>query len=382
MIGAPGLPLVHVTEDMAAVSGGVPAVVRQLATRWAHSGQAVTVLHAKGDASDLAGVARVLRCVPGGLGRVWSHSSALRPALREVLANAARDGGVVHIHGLWTAPPTLAANMAAAMGVPSVFTAHGMLVPWLWNAQGNSVRLKKRLFWRLFGSASLRRCTLVHAITPMERDELHALLPGSRIEVIPNAIELPPARDAQQPLQRTVLFLGRIEPKKGVDILVRAFAAAALARDWRLDIAGPSWSDSYLAQLKTLVRESGIDDRVRFLGPVFGPAKEELLAQAWVMAAPSHSEVVGLVNLEAGARCLPSITTHQTGLWDWEAGGGALVQPEVQDLTRALLEAAAWSDGERVERGKASKQLVARRYSWAAVMPQWQHLYQDMTGKG
>ena len=170
MIGAPALPLVHVTDDMAAVSGGVPAVVRQLATRWAQTRQAVTVLHAKGNATDLEGVARVVRCAPGGPGRVWSHGSALRPALREVLACAARDGGLMHIHGLWSAPPTLAANMAAAMGVPSVFTAHGMLVPWLWNAQGNAVRYKKRLFWRLFGAASLRRCTLVHAITPMERE--------------------------------------------------------------------------------------------------------------------------------------------------------------------------------------------------------------------
>lgn len=367
---------------MAAVSGGVPAVVRQLSTRWARTGQAVTVLHAKGDAFDLQGVARVVRCAPDGPGRVWSHGSALRPALREVLAGAARDGGLLHIHGLWTAPPTLAAHMAAAQGVPSVFTAHGMLVPWLWNAQGAAVRVKKQVFWRLFGAASLHRCTLVHAITPMERDELHALLPGARIEVIPNAIDLPPPSATAPARQRVVLFLGRIEPKKGVDILVRAFAAAGLARDWRLDIAGPSWSDSYLAQLKALVRESGIEDRVRFLGAVFGPEKEQLLAQAWVMAAPSHSEVVGLVNLEAGARCLPSVTTHQTGLWDWQEGGGMLVQPDVQDLARALRDAAAWSDEERTQRGLASRALVERRYSWPAVLPLWHHLYENIKRKG
>jgi glycosyltransferase involved in cell wall biosynthesis len=381
MNSARSLPVVHVTEDMAAISGGVPAVVRQLATRWAHTGQAVTVLHAKGDASDIEGIARVVRCVPSGLRRVWGHSGALQPALRDVLVRTAASGGLLHIHGLWTAPPTLAANMAAAHGVPSLFTAHGMLVPWLWNAQGAAVRLKKQLFWRLFGAASLHRCTLVHAITPMERDELRALLPGARIEVIPNAIDLAPAGDSQ-PRQPVVLFLGRIEPKKGVDILVRAFAAAGLPRDWRLDIAGPSWSDSYLAMLKTLVRQGGIENRVRFLGPVFGPAKEELLAQAWVMAAPSHSEVVGLVNLEAGARCLPSITTRQTGLWDWEQGGGCLVEPDVQDLARALRAASAWSDSERAQRGLASRDLVARRYSWSAVMPQWRRLYEHMTQKG
>ena len=57
------VPVLHVTEDMAAASGGVPAVVRQLASRWARLGKAVTVLHAKGDAFDLADGIRVCRNV-------------------------------------------------------------------------------------------------------------------------------------------------------------------------------------------------------------------------------------------------------------------------------------------------------------------------------
>ncbi len=371
------LPVVHVTEDMAAASGGVPAVVRQLASRWARTGQATTVLHAKGDASDLVGSVRVIREQPDGPGRIWSYSSGLRFATRTLMLDTCRDGGIVHIHGLWTAPPTLAARSAAVHKVPFIFTAHGMLVPWLWTQQGLAVRLKKTLFWHLLAAPGLRRSAVVHAITPMERDELRLLLPNSRIEVIPNAIEMGQVTALQPNPEPVVLFLGRIEPKKGVDILIRAFAQARLGGDWRLDIVGPSWSDSYLATLKLLVNELGIERQTRFLGPVFGNQKEALLTSAWVLAAPSHSEVVGLVNLEAASRYLPSITTYQTGLSDWADGGGLLVQPTPQEVAGALQQSAAWSDAERAERGIASRQLVERRYSWAAVMPLWHELYNN-----
>ena len=376
------VPVLHVTEDMAAASGGVPAVVRQLAGRWALTGQPTTVLHAKGDASDLVGSVRVIREQPEGPGRIWGYSSALRSATRTLMLDTRRDGGIVHIHGLWTAPPTLAARSAAVHKVPFIFTAHGMLVPWLWTQQGLSVRLKKTLFWHLLAVPGLRRSTVVHAITPMERDELRLLLPDSQIEVVPNAIEMSPATALQANRDRVVLFLGRIEPKKGVDILIRAFAQARLGSDWRLDIVGPSWSDSYLAALKLLVNQIGIERQTRFLGPVFGSQKEALLASAWVLAAPSHSEVVGLVNLEAGSRYLPSITTHQTGLSDWAEGGGLLVQPAPQEVAGALQQAAAWSEAERAQRGIASRQLVERRYSWPAVMPLWHELYNNVKLKG
>lgn len=376
------VPVLHITEDMASASGGVPAVVRQLASRWAATGQATTVLHAKGDASDLIGRVRVIREQPEGFGRVWSYSSGLRAATRTLMLDTRRDGGVAHVHGLWAAPPTLAALAAAAHQVPLVFTAHGMLVPWLWTQQGLAVRLKKTLFWHLLAVPGLRRSTVVHAITPMERDELRRLLPGSRIEVIPNAIEMIPATALQANRERVVLFLGRIEPKKGVDILIRAFAQARLGSDWQLHIVGPSWSDVYLAALKRLVKECGIEQQTRFLGAVFGSQKEALLASAWVLAAPSHSEVVGLVNLEAASRYLPSITTHQTGLSDWTEGGGLLVQPAVPDVAAALRSAALWSDTERAQRGMASRQLVERRYSWPAVMPLWRELYNGINLKG
>jgi glycosyltransferase involved in cell wall biosynthesis len=374
--GSPQAPaVVHVTEDMAPLAGGVPAVVRQLSRRLAAGGARVGVVHASGDARDLQPQVQTLACPPQGLRRAWSHGPGLRPGLAATLGTAIANGPVVHVHGVWAAPQLYAARAARAMGLPFVFTAHGMLEPWLWTQQGWRVRAKKAVYWRSLAQPALQRATVVHAITALERDHVFRLLPKTRIEVIPNAIEVGAAPTDTGDRERTVLFLGRIEPKKGVDILVRAFAEAGLSRDWALVVAGPAWSEPYLAELKRIAAELGLRDRVRFPGPVFGDAKRRLLETAWVMAAPSHSEVVGLVNLEAGERELPSITTHQTGLADWEEGGGILVQPEVADVARALRQACGWSASERRERGVSSRGLVQKTYSWEAVMPLWQSLY-------
>jgi glycosyltransferase involved in cell wall biosynthesis len=374
--GSPQAPaVVHVTEDMAPLAGGVPAVVRQLSRRLAAGGARVGVVHASGDARDLQPQVQTLACPPQGLRRAWSHGPGLAATLRAAMA----DGPIVHVHGVWAAPQFYAARAAQALGLPFVFTAHGMLVPWLWTQQGWRVRAKKALYWRALAQPALQHATVVHAITALERDHVFRQLPNTRIEVIPNAIEVGTAPVGTDDRERTILFLGRIEPVKGVDILVRAFAEAQLSRDWTLVVAGPPWSEPYLAELRRIAAELGLQDRVRFPGPVFGDAKRRLLETAWVIAAPSHSEVVGLVNLEAGERELPSITTHQTGLADWEEGGGILVQPEVADVARALRQACGWSASERRERGVSSRGLVQKTYSWEAVMPLWQSLYSGVS---
>jgi glycosyltransferase involved in cell wall biosynthesis len=87
---------------------------------------------------------------------------------------------------------------------------------------------------------------------------------------------------------------------------------------------------------------------------------------------------MGLVNLEAAAAGLPVVTTPETGLWDWQEGGGLLVPPRVEDWRRALQQVFAWSAEERRDRGRKLRQLVERRYSWPAVGPQWLELYSGL----
>lgn len=372
------LRVLHVAEDMARMAGGVPAVVHQLSERLSRNGIRVQIAHASGDSGELPpGVA--FSYPPAGLGRLWSWGAGLQEGLARLAMSSNGDAPVFHVHGVWSAPQYFAARAAHQASIPLVFTAHGMLEPWLWDQQGWRIRLKKRAYWSALAYPALSKASVIHAITPLEQKHLARLFPNNRIEVIPNAIDVGDAAGCpHEERGKTILFLGRIEPKKGVDVLLRAFADAKIGNEWSVDVVGPAWSQAYLSGLKAIVDECGLGQRVRFRGPLFGEEKRKLIDTAWVMAAPSHSEVVGLVNLEAAARCLPTITTHQTGLHDWELGGGILVEPNVVALGQALEAACSWGSQEQRDRGLASRRLVQQRYSWQAVMPMWIQLYSSL----
>jgi glycosyltransferase involved in cell wall biosynthesis len=167
-----------------------------------------------------------------------------------------------------------------------------------------------------------------------------------------------------------------------VEVLLAAFARARKKRTFRLVIAGPDNTPVYGARLRAQAKALGVEREVTFLGPVFGPEKGRLFRQAWAFCLPSHSEVVGLVNLEAAAAGVPVITTFETGLDDWEEGGGLLVHPQVEDLARVLEQVCSWSDSERQQRGRRMRQWVERRYSWEVVGPLWLQLYEEIAAKG
>jgi glycosyltransferase involved in cell wall biosynthesis len=373
------LRVVHVAEDIDRIAGGIPAVVRQLTCRLSKRGVSVQIAHATGDSSGVSASVEVLTYPPLGRGKYWSSGKGLKRGLFSLTRSNHESRCVFHIHGAWSAPQYYAALACIKTNTPFIFTAHGMLEPWLWNQQGWTKWIKKKIYWLSMAYPVLSKATVIHAITPLEQKNLQALFPKNRVEVIPNAIEINDETDVQGiERQKSILFLGRIEPKKGVDLLLEAFSIAKVDKSWSVNIVGPSWSNNYLLELIALVARNGLSDRVRFHGALFGDEKNSLIDRAWVLVVPSHSEVIGLVNLEAAARRLPTITTTETGLYDWELGGGLLISPYVDSLARALEDACSWSMGEQFERGLASRNLVLQRYSWQAVTPMWMNLYNSL----
>ncbi len=369
----------QVTDNHSPGHPGVTAVVTQISRHLGRQGWPVTILAAgQAEGSPPPGVELVEFPLLGG-GNSWRYSPDLA---RYLESGAVGPGDILHLHGIWNAPQWQAARCAPRRGAPAILSAHDMLSPWHWQ-DGWLRRLKKQLYWRLLAYPAFRRLALIHAITPQERDVLASQFPGARLAVIPNAIDLEEADAAlaapEEPIEAVegpyLLFLSRLHPKKGIDLLIAAFARARNRGDLRLLIVGPDWSPAYTNGLKALAGSLGLEGRVRFLGPVFGAGKWRLYRQARAFCLPSRSEVVGLVNLEAAAALTPVITTFDTGLSDWEQGGGLLVHPRVADLTGALETVFSWTESERADRGRALRQLVEGRYSWEAVGPQWLELY-------
>jgi glycosyltransferase involved in cell wall biosynthesis len=231
---------------------------------------------------------------------------------------------------------------------------------------------------------TFRSIRVIHAITPEEQGHLAGLFKDHTIALIPNAADLDeidrslaalPGSARKEPV---IGFLGRFHPKKGVEILIQAFVEAALPPEWHLVLAGPAGQSAYMTKLADLARRSPARDRIRFAGPLSGDAKWRFYQTATVVAVPSLSEVMGMVNLEAAACGTPTITTYNTGLVDWEAGGGMLIHPATRELAEALNVMCSLGAVEYRRRSLAARRLVETQYSWQVVRQRWMTLYNSV----
>jgi glycosyltransferase involved in cell wall biosynthesis len=371
----------YVTESHEASAGGITTVVDQLARHILAQGVDVEIVSVGTDPLAPPPGSRLTNVLPSRLSGPWRWSPKLMHVLREALSDGSR---IVHLHGIWLASQWSAARRAERLGIPVVLSAHGQLEPYHWHDKGTAHFLKKKAYWHLMALPAFRSIQVVHAITPREKDHLHSLMRDHRIVLIPNAVDLaeidrtiPPVAEASRK-QPVIGFLGRFHPKKGIDLLIEAFAAAELPSEWRLVLAGPAGGPRYMKKLTELVSRSPVRDRISFVGTLVGDAKWRFLREATVIAVPSLSEVIGMVNLEAAACGTPTITTHETGLDDWESGGGALIRPEVRDLALALSEVCSLNATEYARRTIAARRLVESRYAWAVVGRLWLDLYQTL----
>jgi glycosyltransferase involved in cell wall biosynthesis len=371
--------VLHVMEDFSSGNTGVTSVVRQIAQWQANHCEWVGVYST--GSTDLPapkGVHLDIEAVDPGY-RSWRYPVSGEKQLYDLIKRMKVN--VVHLHGLWRAAPLIGAKVARNANVPTVLSVHGQTSPWALGGQGVSKRLKKFLYWQYVACRQLREVTALHAITPLERDHLAKFFKRPDSVVIPNAIDLASQEIINEPdtPRREFVFLGRLHPVKGVDLLIEAFSSARFAdEDWRLVLAGPAEVPEYFKRLQDQVSRSARRDRIEFAGPVYDRDKLKLLRGAWALIAPSHSEVIGMVNLEAAVQKVPSVTTHLTGLVDWEQGGGVLISPTVDDLKDAMEAASTWSLEERFLRGSKSEALVHERYSQSFVGPRWIQLYEKV----
>lgn len=368
--------VLHVLEDFSSTNTGVTSVVRQMVGWQAEHCEWVGV-YAVGslDLPNPEGV-HVKSETLNSAFYSWRYPRFGSKSLSRFVVEHRVD--VLHLHGLWRAMPILGAWVAKKFGLPTVLSVHGQTAPWALDGQGALKKIKKILYWQLLGKKGLRDVSALHAITPLEKNNLYDFFQRQDATIIPNAIDLNSNSLSMDFRKRRhdFVFLGRLHPVKGVDLLIEAFSKAKLPDEgWRLLIAGPEEVPEYFAELRKLVSQSKRRERIHFLGPLHGTEKQELLRDSWAMVAPSYSEVIGMVNLEAAEQMLPSITTHSTGLTDWEEGGGVLISNGINELIEALESVASWSDVERIRRGCSSFNLVRDRYALEAVGPLWIDLY-------
>jgi len=371
------LRVLHVVDDFSTTNTGVTSTVRQL-TQWQAKHCDWVGVHTTGeiDLPDPEGV-QLVRTAAHPMTPFWRWPITGLHGLLEVIdTNLVTH---VHIHEFWRGAYIAGILAARRRNLPVILSAHGSTAPWALYGQGRFKGWKKSLYWQLFGRFFLPADVVLHAITPLEAFHIEDFFGREPRAVIPNALSMGAVTEGAGgavPARRFV-FLGRLHPVKGVDLLIEAFGNAHLDDDWELVIAGPEEVPAYVAQLKALAAASPRAMRIRFAGPLYGSEKTSLLQSAWAVVVPSRTEVMGMVNLESASLATPSITTPNTGLDEWARIGGMLVADNVVALQDALQVCSAWSQQERLQRGYESRRYVLQRYSLEAVGQQWLQLYQS-----
>lgn len=365
--------VLHVTQRHELACGGLTTALNNLMVGMSEIGHEMAVFSV---GAQPAAPKEILSygCKVEGAGQFWLWSPALRKRLRHAICHFRPH--VVHTHGCWMAPQLIALELAAELGIPTVASFHNFLHPWL--RRPLLKKLKKAVYWTAVGRRVFEKADIHHAITINEADDVKEYLPRARVVVIPPLLHdvRVPARIemAATPAQKLV-FLGRIAPVKGIEQLIRGFALAGLAGKWELVIAGPCEDRGLYDLLRQLAEELRIAKSVSFIGPVYGQQKWSLLRNAWAVCVPSHTEVLGMVNLELALCGVPTITTPNSGLAEWDKHGGVLSEPGSAALARAFTAVGCWTESERASRGSSLRKYVSEEFATEAVRSRWAKSY-------
>lgn len=292
--------------------------------------------------------------------RLWRS-----PELRAELERLTPQAEVLHSHGLWVMPNVYPGWVRRAPSTPLVISPRGTLSSW---ALGHS-RWRKRLAWLLLQGKVVRGATCLHATAEDEYHDVRRAGLTQPVCVIPNGIDVPlltaePPSDAGP---NTLLFVGRLHVKKGLDQLLLAWARLAPRRpNWRLHIAGPD-DGGHEAELRALAAELRLP-RVVFSGPVYGEEKHALYRRAALHVLPSHSENFGMTVAESLAQGTPVITTHGT---PWSGlvreGCGWWIELGVEPLAHALEAATALPRETLRAAGERGRAWMRRDFSWDTI---------------
>ncbi len=299
---------------------------------------------------------------------------------------------IVHIYGLYDLLGPVVAWFCRRWRIPYVVEPMGMYRPIV-----RSLR-KKRAYHRLLGRAMIEGAARIIATSEQEQEELvEEGWPPTKVVVRRNGVDLsafahmPPRGAFRQELgipddTPLVLFLGRLSRKKGLDLLLHALAE--MSAPVHLAVVGPDDGDGTVEQVQALRRSLGLEDRVSVLGPRFGQAKLQALADADVFVLPSYNENFGNAAAEAIAAGVPVIVSNQCGIAPWVKDRVGIVvdvgswktdegkKASVEALQKALE--ALIGDEHLHRRYQTGCARVARELSWDEAVLEQERIYADV----
>jgi glycosyltransferase involved in cell wall biosynthesis len=374
------LRVLHVTPFFAPawVYGGLPESAYQFARHLARAGATVRVLttDANGSGTRLDAAAMAAYGHRDGIevrycARVARQSVSLE--LLGALAESMRWADVVHLHAAYSFPTIPTLLTASLVERPVVWTPHGALQRW-----SESRRVGLKSLWEKVCIAVASRELVIHLTSENEVAETRIRLPRARIGLIPNGVEVPPTLHRVTRAERLRLgFVGRLDPKKGIENLL---AACRIVKErggpaFSLAIAG-SGSRDYEAQIRREIDRLALGNEVAMLGDIRGDQKQRMFEQTDVVIVPSFTENFAIVVAEALAHGCTVIASTGTPWKEVERKGcGLWIANDPASIADAIAKINSMPLAEMGERGR---RWMAADFSWDKCASEMIALYKSM----
>jgi glycosyltransferase involved in cell wall biosynthesis len=293
----------------------------------------------------------------------------------------ARDFDLVHIHAVFSHSSIAAGSACRTHGVPYIVRPLGTLDPWSLSRHA----WRKRLLLRVAVRSLLTGASAIHYTSDEEARLAETALPWlPRRAVVPLGVDEqlfadPPADvESHSPY---ILALSRLDPKKGIEVLIDAFhhvAALDMRSRWSLVIAGDG-DPAYVKSLRSVAELGPGASRITFRGWVDGANRQALFRGASLFALPSYQENFGIAMVEALAAGVPVMVAPGVNLGgEIEAAGAGWVVSRDRTIWRHALLAVTTNDEERRARAKRARHY-ATRFRWPAIATSLSALYEELT---
>ncbi|KQS36139.1 XrtY-associated glycosyltransferase XYAG1 [Pedobacter sp. Leaf194] len=262
----------------------------------------------------------------------------LRKVIRKARYNK-NDEIIIHIHAWWNLVSVLSCLVAKWYQIPVILSPRGMLTAY---TQTNRNSIVKTLFHKLIGERLLQY-SHIHATSPHEQIDILKIVQPKNITVIPNLVQL--ADSVRRKAERIstdfskLIFLSRIEEKKGLELLLEAMSKVEIA--WKLTIAGTG-DENYVQSLKQKVEALKLRGHIDWLGHVNNEDKYHLIAAHDLMVLPSYSENFANVVIESLSVGTPVLVSDKVGLADYilEKNLGWVTSLDIKEIGNKLTAAA------------------------------------------
>lgn len=310
--------------------------------------------------------------------RITKDHSHFSPKLLSALYRNVKSFDVVHIHAWWNLVSVLSCILAIAKGVKVIVSPRGTLSTY--SFQHKTAFLKK-LFHQTIAKKLLSKCT-IHSTSASEKSEINKLISAPKVFNIPNFITLPPLTVMQRNKNEehiNLLFLSRIDEKKGLDVFINALAL--LETPWKLSVVGEG-DPEYIETLKKAARRKNIDQHINWLG-FRGADKFDIYRDHDLFVLPSHNENFGNVVIESLSMGTPVLLSKNVGLADYveEQNLGWVFNLDPVQL-KNVLEAAVKDVNKRNLIQKNAPLLIREHFGTNALMAKYEAMYrQTLSGQ-